>query len=62
MRYAEFARGHSVTLPQLALQFPLRHPAVASVVAGMATPEQSAADAAWLAAPVPEILWDLIAP
>ena len=62
MRYAEFARVHSVTLPQLALQFPLRHPAVASVVAGMATPEQSAADAAWLAAPVPEILWDLIAP
>ena len=62
LRYAEFARVHSVTLPQLALQFPLRHPAVASVVAGMAAPEQSAADAAWLAAPVPEILWDLIAP
>ena len=62
LRYAESARTHGVTLPQLALQFPLRHSAVASVVAGLATPEQSAADAAWLAAPVPEILWDLVAP
>jgi len=61
-RYAELARLHGVTLPQLALRFPLRHSAVASVVAGMATPEQSAADAAWLAAPVPENLWDLVAP
>jgi D-threo-aldose 1-dehydrogenase len=57
-RYAELARAHGATLPQLAL----RHPAVASVVAGMATPEQSSADAAWLAEPVPEILWDLVAP
>ena len=61
-RYAELARAYGVTLPQLALRFPLRHPAVASVVAGMATPEQSAADAAWLAEPVPENLWDLVAP
>ena len=61
-RYAELARAHGVALPQLALQFPLRHPAVASVVAGMATPEQSAADAAWLAAPVPETLWDVLVP
>jgi hypothetical protein len=33
---------------------------VASVVAGMVTPEQSAADAAWLAAPVPASLWDSV--
>lgn len=60
-RYAQLARSHGATLPQLALQFPLRHPAVASVVAGMVTPEQSAADAAWLATPVPEPLWDSVA-
>jgi len=62
-RYADLARCHGATLPQLALQFPLRHPAVAGVVAGMVTPEQSTADAAWLATPVPEPLWDgVVAP
>ena len=60
-RYADLARADGATLPQLALQFPLRHPAVASVVAGMVTPEQSAADAAWLATAVPAPLWDSVA-
>ena len=60
-RLADLARTNGATLPQLALQFPLRHPAVASVVAGMVTPEQSAADAAWLATAVPAPLWDSVA-
>lgn len=48
---------HGVELPQAALHFPLRHPAVASVVAGFATAEQVDAAARRLSQPVPEALW-----
>ncbi|MCW2647287.1 MAG: D-threo-aldose 1-dehydrogenase [Pseudonocardiales bacterium] len=36
---ARTAARHGATLPQLAMQFPLRHAATASVVAGMRTPQ-----------------------
>ena len=35
---------HGTTLPEVAMQFPLRHPAVANVVAGMRKPAQVASD------------------
>ncbi|MDX6201442.1 MAG: D-threo-aldose 1-dehydrogenase [Frankiales bacterium] len=56
-RLAEECRRHGAVLPQAALQFPLRHPAVAAVVAGMASPAEVVADVGWVEAPVPEALW-----
>lgn len=61
---ADAATVVGATLPQAALQFPLRHPAVASVVTGIARPEHARTSAGWLADPVPESFWphaDLIA-
>jgi D-threo-aldose 1-dehydrogenase len=49
---------HATPLPAAALQFPLAHPAVASVIPGMASPAQVAQAQAWLATPVPAALWD----
>jgi D-threo-aldose 1-dehydrogenase len=51
------AERHGNTLPQLAMQFPLRHTATASVVVGMRTPEQVASSAARLTAPVVADVW-----
>jgi D-threo-aldose 1-dehydrogenase len=48
---------HGAVLPQAAIQFPLREPAVAAVVAGMNSAAEVASDAAWLADPVSESLW-----
>ncbi|GII02679.1 aldo/keto reductase [Planobispora takensis] len=48
---------HGVTLPQAALAFPLRHPAVASVVVGTRSAGEVARNAALTARPVPEDLW-----
>ncbi|MFG6432935.1 aldo/keto reductase [Roseateles sp. LYH14W] len=46
-----------VPLQAAALQFPLAHPAVASVLAGMRSPGQVAANAAWMASALPRELW-----
>ena len=46
-----------VPLPAAALQFPLAHPAVASVLAGMRSPAQVATNTAWLRHPIPQALW-----
>jgi D-threo-aldose 1-dehydrogenase len=54
---ANICERHDVTLPDAALAFPLRHPAVVSVVVGAASPEQLAQVADRLARPVPEGLW-----
>jgi D-threo-aldose 1-dehydrogenase len=54
---ADLAIAHGVTLPQAALQFPLRHPAVAAVVTGLATPDHVHSNASWLAQPVPDAFW-----
>ncbi|WP_382310094.1 aldo/keto reductase [Herbiconiux sp. UC225_62] len=56
-RLADVAERHGVRLPELAAQFPLRHPAVSTVVLGAATPAQITANAALLAVPVPEGVW-----
>ncbi|KQW49764.1 MULTISPECIES: aldo/keto reductase [unclassified Roseateles] len=46
-----------VPLQAAALQFPLAHPAVSSVLAGMGSPEQVAANAAWARSRVPREFW-----
>ncbi len=48
---------HGVRLPQAALQFPLGHPAVVSVIPGGQTPDQVAQNLALLNAPIPDTLW-----
>ena len=53
----EVARAHGVALPAAALQFPLAHPAVVSVVPGAARPEEVRANAAALEAPIPAAFW-----
>jgi D-threo-aldose 1-dehydrogenase len=57
-RIAEVCERHGVTLPEAALQFPLREPAVRSVVVGAATPEQVRENARRMEAEIPEALWD----
>lgn len=56
---AEAAR-FGVPLPVAALHFPLRHPAVASVIPGMANAGEVAENVARLAARVPEAMWAAI--
>jgi D-threo-aldose 1-dehydrogenase len=54
---AEICRRFGTTLPHAAVQFPLRHPAVAAVVAGVRTAAQADADARWATSDLPEELW-----
>ena len=61
-RWALRAEQHGVTLPDLALQFPLRHPATAAVVVGLRSPAEVAAAAERLTRPVPEAVWADLAP
>ncbi|MET8863256.1 aldo/keto reductase [Nonomuraea sp. NPDC004580] len=61
-RIAAVCERHDVTLPQAALAFPLRHPAVATIVVGARTPQEVQENTALLERPVPESLWtDLVA-
>ncbi|MFG1710688.1 aldo/keto reductase [Nonomuraea sp. M3C6] len=59
---AALCRAADVELPHVAIRFPLRHPAVASVVAGMAGPDQVRGAAQRMARPVPEPLWRRLRP
>ena len=54
---AEVCRRHGVQLPHAAMQFPLRQPAVAAVVAGMRTPSHVRANVAWAGEAPPTQLW-----
>jgi D-threo-aldose 1-dehydrogenase len=54
---ARVCHRHGVRLPQAALRFPLRHPAVRRVVAGMRSAAEVRQNLAHLAAPVPETVW-----
>jgi D-threo-aldose 1-dehydrogenase len=54
---ASVCRGHGTTLPAAAIQFPLRHPAVVSVVVGMRSPEEVHHNLAAHAQHVPGELW-----
>ncbi|HET9082590.1 MAG TPA: aldo/keto reductase [Trebonia sp.] len=54
---ADACQRHGAHLPAAALQFPLRHPAVVSVVAGMRTADEVDAALRLLAEPLPEPAW-----
>lgn len=56
-RIADVCAAHGVTLPQAAMAFPLLHPAVAGVVAGMRSAEEVRRNVAAFSAPVPAALW-----
>jgi D-threo-aldose 1-dehydrogenase len=56
-RIAEICAGYGVELPQAAIRFPLRHPAVGTVALGMASADEVREDAAHAGRPVPEELW-----
>jgi D-threo-aldose 1-dehydrogenase len=58
--YAQVCRDLGDVLPHVALNFPLRHPAVASVVAGIASAREATKNANWITAPVGEDLWRAI--
>jgi D-threo-aldose 1-dehydrogenase len=60
-RLGAVCRAAGTTLPQAAMQFPARHPAVATVVVGMRTADQVRADLAWAGDPVPPGLWHALA-
>lgn len=59
---ADACERHGVSLPEAALQFPLRHPAVVSVVAGLRTAGQVTESVRRLAVPVPDALWAELTP
>jgi len=48
---------HGVALKAAALQFPLHHPCVATVIPGMRNPDEIADNLAMLHAPIPADLW-----
>jgi D-threo-aldose 1-dehydrogenase len=54
---ARVCERHGVTLPQAALAFPLRHPAVASVVVGMRSGAEVEQNMALTDLPIPDDLW-----
>jgi D-threo-aldose 1-dehydrogenase len=57
-RMAQVCERHGVTLPEAALQFPLREPVVRSVVVGAASPEQIRENVRRMEVEIPEALWD----
>ena len=60
-RIAAACERHGVTLPEAAVQFPFRHPAVASVVVGTRTAAHVSSLVTRSTAPVPDELWtDLV--
>lgn len=54
---ATACEAHGIDLPTAAVHFPLRHPAVVSVVVGAHSPEQVRTNVARFAKPVPAQLW-----
>jgi D-threo-aldose 1-dehydrogenase len=54
----DVCKRHGVALAAAALQFPLAHPVVASVVAGMRTDVEADANIAHCRAPIPSDFWD----
>ena len=56
-RLADCCREFGVELPAAALQYPLRHPLVATVVVGTSRPEAVRENARRMAADIPESLW-----
>jgi len=57
-RIAEICRDHGVSLPAAAIQYPLRHRAVVSVVTGMRTEDHVRSTVDRYRADIPEALWE----
>ena len=47
-----------MALPAAALQFPMGHPSVASVIPGLRTPEELRQTLDWANATIPAAFWD----
>jgi D-threo-aldose 1-dehydrogenase len=56
-RIEAVCKRHGVALAEAAIQFPLRHPAVAAVIPGARAPYEIERNVAALAAPIPDALW-----
>jgi D-threo-aldose 1-dehydrogenase len=56
-RIEALCRTHKVKLAEAALQFPMTHPAVVSVIPGMINPRQVALNVSNMAARIPKALW-----
>ena len=56
-RIQEVCAAHGVHLKAAALQFPLAHPAVVSVIPGAARPAEVSDNIAMLSAPIPTSFW-----
>ena len=56
-RIEAVCRRHGVELPTAALQFPLGHPRLASIVAGATKPDEVRQNVARMAVPIPADLW-----
>lgn len=56
-RIAEVCEAHDVDLRAAALQYPLRHPAVAAVIPGARFADEAADNAALMAVDIPDDLW-----
>jgi D-threo-aldose 1-dehydrogenase len=54
---AAVCQEHGTTLPEAAMQFPLRHPSVTSVVAGMRTQAQAVSNTGFMQAEIPASVW-----
>lgn len=57
---ARLAAEHGIELPDLAVQYPLRHPAITSVVLGMRTAQQVRQNIARMQRQVPAELWEQV--
>ncbi|MFI8232392.1 aldo/keto reductase [Streptomyces sp. NPDC085900] len=57
-RIADVCEAHGVTLPALAMTFPLLHPAVSGIVVGMRTAEEVRRNIAAFATEIPNPIWD----
>ncbi|MGI5290464.1 aldo/keto reductase [Nonomuraea polychroma] len=56
-RIADVCEAHGVTVPQAAMAFPLRHPAVAGIVVGMRSAQEVRRNATAFSARIPARLW-----
>lgn len=56
-RIADVCEAHGVTLPEVAIAFPLAHPVVAGVVIGMRSPEEVRRNLASFETEVPAQVW-----
>lgn len=59
-RLRRICTAHGVPLAAAALQFPLGHPAVLSVIPGMASASQVSDATSWLDFPIPDALWSAL--